>query len=671
MSIIGRIASICLQVTLVGIFATTSGAQEKWTPELSIAVNRLSDLSFSPDSVRILYGINSTDLESNEYRTEYVISDLSGNSLQTLLQPSPHISNAQWSPDGTSIAYLSSETGKTNIWLIDTQGRDKKPITDLKRDVLSFRWAPDGRSIAFVMADPDYRDPPVENPDVFNRNHLWLLRLDAENPNDRPVNLTASQQFTVSIWSGNWAYDWSPDSKRIVFAHQQRPGLDSWTKAQLAVTNVESGEVQKIATDNDHWKYFPRFSPDGKWIAFLNAPGVFKWSFLWDIKLIPAEGGDSIRLADSKNRLPFIWQWAPDSKSIFYIENDRSTYSFYRMPIDGSPYKKIFGSPDDLHVPGLNTYLVSSFIDVNSDQSKLVFIGQTYNTPPEIYISDVDAFSPKKTSKANERFYDVPTGRTELVRWRSLDNTEVEGILTYPDDYMQGERYPLVVQIHGGPNGVDFNEYLGLMKFIPTAAYAAKQYFVLRVNYRGTLGYGRKFREDLIGNFGILDYQDIMSGVDHVIDLGLADPDQLFVVGQSNGGTLTGWIVTQTDAFKAACPIAGETDYISLEGTNEYFQTSWYLGGSFIDHLQRFLDRSPIFHVSNVKTPTLIQGGLLDENVPHTQLQEFYRALKRVGVKVRLVGYPDADHDYYPPKLYLRLLRSCLEWIDDHRTPSD
>ena len=130
---------------------------------------------------------------------------------------------------------------------------------------------------------------------------------------------------------------------------------------------------------------------------------------------------------------------------------------------------------------------------------------------------------------------------------------------------------------------------------------------------------------------------------------------------------MTSWIITQTDIFKAACPIAGETDYISLEGTNGYFQTSWYLGGSFINHLQTFIERSPIFHVKNAKTPTLIQGGLLDDNVPHTQLQEFYRALKRVGVEAHLVGYPKSDHDYYPPKPYLKLMRSCLGWTEKFR----
>ncbi|MEP3278200.1 MAG: S9 family peptidase [Stappiaceae bacterium] len=654
---------------LTGMFLLQpAAAQQQWTPELSTEVNRLSDLAFSPDDTHILYGINSMDIQKDVYLNEYVISDLTGTTVRTLIEPSSSISAAQWAPDGQMVAYLSSQTGKNNIWLVRVDGSEKpRQVTDMRQDIANFRWAPDSGSIAFMMTDPDYKEPDVENPDVFNRNHLWLLRLDTDNTSDNIVNLTEKQDFTVSTWAGNLVYDWSPDSTSVAFAYQDRPGLDAMVKAQIASVDVQSRQVTKIETGNRNWAYFPKYSPDGNWLAYIKAPGPFKWSFLWDIKLIPVSGGKPVSLAKSKNGFPFLWQWAPDSRSVYYIENDRSTYSFYTMPINGDPPTKIFGSPQDLSVPGLNTYLTSSFVDVSNDGKQVAIIGQTFDKPPEIYVGKVEDFSPKKVSTVNRDFTDIPIGKTELIRWRSLDNTEVEALLTYPVKYEKDKKYPLVVQIHGGPNSVDFNEYLPLMKFFATAAYSAKDHFILRVNYRGSFGYGKKFREDLIGNFGIFDYQDIISGVDHVIDLGLADPAALFVIGQSNGGTLTGWIITQTDMFKAACPVAGETDYISLEGTNGYFQTSWYLGGSFIDHLQTYLDRSPIFHVKNVKTPTLIQGGLLDDNVPHTQLQEFYRALKRVGVDTQLVGYPGVDHDYFPPKLYLKLLRSCMDWTDRHR----
>lgn len=656
------IAAIC-----TGLSSQMSVAQDAWTPETSLEVKRLSDLSISPDDSKLLYGVNSVDLDSDTYPVEYLVSDVDGTNVRTLLPKSAENAAPQWSPDGHFVAYLSSADGSNNIWLVEAAGGQGRQVTNVSRDISSFKWAPDGRSIAFVMEDPDFVPPDVRDSDVFVRNHLWLQKLKNNAPDGDVINLTRDGSFSVSEWGGNWSYDWAPDSRRIVFAHQERPGLDYWTRAQLSIVDVEDGDISVLDAGNGHWKYFPRYSPDGKWIAFINAPGAFKWSFLWDIRLFPTAGGEIVDLHATKNRLPFPWEWASDSRSLYYIENDRVTYSFYEMPIDGSSYSKVFGSPHDLSVPGLNTYLTSSYVDVGSDGKKLAFIGQTHERPPEIYVSDVDQFEPNKITQVNRDYEGTGGLRTELVEWRSLDNTPVEGLLSYPEDYKEGEAYPLVVQIHGGPNGVDFNEYLPLMKFFATAAYLEKGYFVLRINYRGTLGYGRSFREGLVGKFGGPDFQDVMSGVNHVIGKGLADPEQLFVIGQSNGGTLTSWIITQTDRFRSACPVAGETDYISLEGTNGYFQTSWYLGGSFIDNLQMFLDRSPIFHVKNVRTPALIQGGLLDDNVPHTQLEEFYRALKRAGADAHLVGYPKSTHDYYPPKLYLQLLHSCLDWTEKHR----
>ncbi|MEM8572212.1 MAG: S9 family peptidase [Pseudomonadota bacterium] len=642
-------------------------AQEGWTPERSLQVKHLSDVSFSPDSAELLYGIQSTDVDRDQYLTEYVISDLTGASVRTLLPASPDISGPQWSPDGSHVAYLSSASGVSNIWLVPTAGGEGQALTEQTTDIQSFKWAPEGNAIAFVMEDPDYVPPPVQNADDYAKNQLWMVRLANGTQDGAAVNLTPDADFSVSGWTGNWTYDWAPDSSAIVFAHQERPGLDDMTEARLAITEVATQTVTPMAPGNDHWQYFPRWSPDGKYIAIQNAPGAFMWSFLWDIKLWSVDGGDVVDLAQTKNRLPFVWQWAPDSQSIYYLENDRVSYSFYEMPIDGGDFTKIFGAPEDIDAPGLNTYLTSPYIHVSPDNTKLAYIGQTSSTPPAIYISDLDAFAPEKISTANDLYLEMPLGQSEFIRWTSLDGTEVEGILSYPTDYQQGQSYPMVVQIHGGPNAVDFNEYLPVIRYFATANYTAQGYVVLRVNYRGSFGYGRKFREDLIGNFGGPDYEDIMTGVDHVVGLGIADPDQLFVLGQSNGGTLTNWIVTQTDRFKSACSVAGETDYISLEGTNGYFQTSWYLGGSFIDNLQMFLDRSPIFHVKNVTTPILIQGGLLDDNVPYTQLEEFYRALKRAGAEAHLVGYPDATHESYSPKQYLQLLQSCLDWTNSHR----
>ncbi|MEM8852295.1 MAG: S9 family peptidase [Pseudomonadota bacterium] len=661
-----RVVTLAALALALVVQPVSSHGQEAWTPDLSLEVKRIGDLGFSPDGQKVLYSVSGVDLQTDTYPVAFKIVDLTSGDSRTVLDASPHISGAQWSPDGTAIAYLSSESGKTNIWMISVDGGERKQLTDVDDALSSFQWAPDGKAIAFVMTNMDGVDPAVQDSAQHPTDDLWLLELEDKAPKGMR-NLTANYDFSVSTWSGAWAYDWSPDSKTIAFAAQERPGLDAWVDAKIAVATVETGTVEDLAIGNTHWAFFPRYSPDGQWLAFLNAPGPFKWSFLWNVKLAPTAGGDIIELAPTDNQSPLLWQWAPDSKSVYYVENDRATYSFFALPIDGGAPTKIFGAPGDLEVPGINTYLVSSMVHVNNEGTKVAYVGQTYGKAPEVYISDVETFAPEKITAVNAAHSDRRVAKTELVTWRSLDNTPVEGLLTYPSNHDPSKRYPLVLQIHGGPNGVDFNEYLPLMRYFATAAYASEGYFVFRVNYRGSLGYGRRFREGLVGEFGVLDYQDLMSGVNHVINEGLVDPDQLFVIGQSNGGTMTGWIITQTDRFKSACSIAGETDYISLEGTNGYFQTSWYMGGSFIDHLQIFLDRSPIFHVATAKTPILLQGGLLDDNVPFSQVEEFHRALKRVGVETELVGYPGAEHEYYPPRLYKRLLHSCLDWTNRFR----
>ncbi|MEO1191778.1 MAG: DPP IV N-terminal domain-containing protein [Pseudomonadota bacterium] len=203
----------------MAILPAVSLAQDKWTPELSIHVKRLSDLSFAPNGQQLLYGVNSVDLANDRHLTSFLLSDLEGNSVRTLLPPTAGVSSAQWSPDGRQVAYLSSQSGHNNLWIVSSEGGQSSQLSDLKQDISSFRWAPDGKAIGFVMPDPAFEPPPVQNPEVFNRDHLWLLPVSDGKPAGPIVNLTEEQGFTVSTWAGNWAYDWSPDSTRIVFAH--------------------------------------------------------------------------------------------------------------------------------------------------------------------------------------------------------------------------------------------------------------------------------------------------------------------------------------------------------------------------------------------------------------------------------------------------------------------
>ena len=382
------------------------------------------------------------------------------------------------------------------------------------------------------------------------------------------------------------------------------------------------------------------------------------------ISIVPTNGGKSIKLAKTHNQIPYPLSWSKNSKSLFFYENNKTTYSLYSLPIDEKPPIRIFGDSQKLDTPGLNQ--LPPQVSISSDSSIFAFVGQTWNKPPEIYICGMKQSEPKQISNCNNNLQKFSLGNTKLIHWKSLDNITIEGLLTYPVNYEKDKKYPLLLLIHGGPNGADLNEFLPLVKFYPIPVFSDKGYFILRINYRGSTGYGVNFRKDLVTNVGNIDYQDIMSGVDYIINEGFVNPNEMGVAGYSNGGTLTAWIITQTKRFKVACIGAGETNFISLIGTNDNEQMVSYLDCDFISNLDLYIERSPFFHVKGATTPTLIQGGLLDHNVPHTQLMEFYRALKKQEIDVKMIGYPNCTHTDYSPKLYLHFMKENVKWVEKY-----
>jgi dipeptidyl aminopeptidase/acylaminoacyl peptidase len=259
----------------------------------------------------------------------------------------------------------------------------------------------------------------------------------------------------------------------------------------------------------------------------------------------------------------------------------------------------------------------------------------------------------------------VPLGRTEVIRWKSADGLEIEGLLTYPVGYAKGKRAPLLLVIHGGPMGVFTQSFAGTAGPYPVAAFAAKGYAVLRANVRGSSGYGKKFRYANYGDWGGGDFQDLMTGVDHVIGLGVADPERLGVMGWSYGGYMTAWTITQTKRFRAASVGAGVTNLMSFTGTADIpsFLPD-YFAGEFWDRLDAYRAHSAMFHVKGVSTPTLIQHGERDARVPLTQGKELYNALKRQGCATQMVIYPRTPHGIEEPRLLLDCMKRNLEWFD-------
>ena len=298
------------------------------------------------------------------------------------------------------------------------------------------------------------------------------------------------------------------------------------------------------------------------------------------------------------------------------------------------------------------------------------FVAQTSTRPPEAHVARLDRFVSVPVSRVNSDLPNFPLGRTDVIRWKSSDGMYIEGLLTYPVDYEPGKRYPLLLIIHGGPSDVFTQTFIASPAVYPSyfmAAFVVQGYAVLRCNVRGSSGYGKQFRYANYKDWGGMDYQDLMTGVDHVIQMGVADGEQLGAMGWSYGGYMTSWVITQTKRFKAASVGAGVTNLMRLTGTSDLTSgLPGYFGAEFWDNLDIYCTHSPMFNVKGVSTPTLIQHGEVDIRVPISQGYELYNALKRQGVPVKMVIYPRMPHGPQEPKQALDIAKRNLEWFDQY-----
>lgn len=296
----------------------------------------------------------------------------------------------------------------------------------------------------------------------------------------------------------------------------------------------------------------------------------------------------------------------------------------------------------------------------------LSFIAQSPSSPPEAYIAKLDHFEPTPVSSLNQHFNSHPQLKTEVISWNSTDGLKIEGLVTYPYNYQSEKQYPLLLLIHGGPMGFFDETFLGTSNYYPLASFAEAGFMILRPNPRGSSGYGKNFRCGNYADWGGMDCNDILTGVDSLVAKGIADPDRLGVMGWSYGGYMAAWIISQTSRFKAASLGAGLYNLVSMAGTTDLYRLLTDYLGDFIDNPQLYKDRSPINYVVNIDTPCLIQHGETDKRVPVSQAYEFYHALERAGKKPTLILYPGMEHRLSDPKMQLDAMKRNLAWFEQH-----
>jgi dipeptidyl aminopeptidase/acylaminoacyl peptidase len=647
-----------VQVFLFSAMAVMAAAQ--WTPEEMMNVKGVGTVQVSPDGKRVAYCVTGPVMteDESEYLTQIWLAAADGSGSVQFTRGAKSSENPRWSPDGRWLAFVSERSGKNNIWLIRADGGEAEMLTDVKSGIGGFAWSPDGSSVAFTMTDPpgeqEEKDLKAKNDarvvgEDHKMSHLWLVPAAKDAAGKREPRRLTQGGFTVGSW------DWSPDGKTIVFDHTPTPVADDWGRSDISVVDVASGSMKPFAATRAA-ETNPLFSPDGARVAFVLSDDPPTWGRTVRAVLAPAAGGPPTKLAATFDEQPNVAGWSADGTGLYFTEAQGTVTRLGFLPADG-------GAPR-LIDPGTKG-VFNAFL--NSSRAMIGLSFQTSDAPPEAYVTPAAAWSPVKVSRANADSPKPPLGRSEVIRWRSPDKLEIEGLLTYPVGYAKGRRYPLVLVIHGGPAGAFAQSYIAGRSVYPLAVFAAEGWAVLRCNIRGSSGYGRAFRYANYKDWGGGDFRDLMAGVDRVIAMGVADPDRLGVMGWSYGGYMTSWVITQTKRFKAASIGAPVTNLMSFTGTTDIPSfTSGYFGAEFWDDLPTYMRHSAMFNIKNVSTPALIQHGEEDLRVPFSQGQELCNALKRQGVRVKMVAYPRQPHGLREPRLVLDAAKRNVEWFKEY-----
>lgn len=650
--------TILLFSTLYGVFA-----QKNWSPEQSIKIKNITAVVPSPDASKVLYTVREAVMtdDRSEYVNQVWLCNIDGTNPIQLTKGEKNSSNPKWSPDGRWIAFTSSRETKTNLYVLPVGGGEAEKITDVKSGVGNFDWSHESNIIAFTMIDASdakeeknkkAKDDAYFMDEEIKQNRLYVVWLNKKD--------TAGQYFQKKITNGNFnitSFDWSPDGKSIVYSHSKSPEANDNINSDISLVNLESATIKSIA-NTGAGESTPLFSPDGKLIAYYSTSDPVDWSGARHATIYSVADGKSWRLKETPDENGALLGWTPDGKNILWTEAKKTLNSIYQLSIDGkniTEWNK--GSTQFIGTPAMNR-----------TGTHLAFTLQNPSQLPEAYISSLNNFSPVKITRINEGYAARALPKTELVKWKSVDGREIEGLLTYPITYQPGQKVPFILNIHGGPAGVFAQTCVASNQgAYPIAALAEAGYAVLRPNPRGSSGYGTDFRMANREDWGGKDYQDVMAGVDHVIKMGVADENKMGVMGWSYGGFMSSWIVGHTNRFKVASIGAPVVDlsHQNLTDDIEGFLPSYFKTNPW-DDWSKYDAHSPLRFVQNVKTPVLLQHGEADVRVPFSNSVMFYNALRRRDVPVRLLALPRQPHGPQEPRMVLKAMQTNVEWFDKY-----
>ena len=643
----------------ITLFSFDLFSQKNWTPKESMKIKSISQTDISHDGKYAAYVVREAIMEEkkSEYLNQIWVTNLvTKKNYQYTYNLKSSIS-PKFSPDGKKIAFLSSRSGKNQVWIMNTHGGEARKLTNEKKGVRSIKWSPDGKKISFLKNDNDSEE---EKKSKENKTDVILVDKNFKYSHIYTYNFDEDSVFQIT--NGDFSvnnFDYSPDGKKIIFSHQEDTNINTgFINTDISI--IESnGKNIKFLIRRPGLDSNPIFSGDGNKFAFISSGGKQESIGLRDVYIYNLKSDEIKKLSNTPNRDSNIISWSSDDKNVIISESIKTTSQLLLLPVNGDPYTSWSSKK---YKEGVISSVVKS-----KKSDNIILCYEKLNSPVEVYITKSNEPSFIKLTDINN--YDLPKlSRTELITWKSSDGLEIEGILTYPKNYKKGIKYPVILQIHGGPAGVFSQRFNGRAGIYMTEYFSEKGYITIKPNPRGSTGYGKDFRYANYKDWGYGDYEDVISGVDKIIEMGIGDPDKQFVMGWSYGGYLTSFIVTKTNRFKAASMGAGLPNLISMVTTTDiqdYLVA--HMGSEFWNDYETYEKHSAIYQIKNTKTPTQIIHGSNDLRVPFTQGQEFYRALDRLGVDTEMIVYPRTPHGPREPKFLMDVSDRILTWFEKYK----
>ncbi len=669
-------------VTLGVVVAVLSAIPAMAEPKRTLTVDDLfnvrevRDPQRSPDGKWVAYTVTRAIKETDKNDTDIWMVSWDGAEQVQLTSTPEAESRPRWSPDGKYLGFVSSRLGTKDaqVWLMNRAGGEALKATDVKGGVSDFAWSPDSKRLVLVVNQPDpaqaaadaekekaTKEGPAKTPIpiVIDRYHFkadvsGYLRGERSHLFLFDVATKKAEQLTEGRFEET-SPAWSPDGQQIAFLRRHgNEDVDKAPNRDLFVMDARVGATPRRLTSTTAEELGrPAWSPDGRSIAYFL--GEEPKYFAYDqpkLLVIPSTGGSPRSLTDSLDRPVTSAAWSPDSRFITFGVVDNRTEYLARIPAGGGDVEKLIDGRRVVTSPSPGT------------DGAFAVLASTATELPEVFALEDGKL--RKLSRQNDWLADLMLGTTEDFTSISRDGTEVYGLIVKPPTYTVARRYPTLLRIHGGPSGQDEHSFS-----FERELFASNGYVVVAVNYRGSNGRGAAFQKAIFADWGNKEVVDLLGAMDHILKIGLADPERLGIGGWSYGGILTNYTIATDGRFKAAISGAGSSNQIAMYGTDMYIQQyDTELGPPWKNQDLWLKVSYPFFHADRIHTPTLFLCGEKDFNVPLLGSEQMYQALRTLGVDSQLVIYPTQFHGIATPSYKKDRLERYLTWYGKYLAPA-